>query len=354
MQRPARAPGTLCGKHFHRTCGTGDIGALTSGDRRLHSQRGSLGADGVSGMGPRRFGNGFDEVVRELYRTDPSEFITLRDGHAAEARRNGDDELASAIKKLRKPTLAAWAVNLLAARERERFDALLAVGERLRSAQRNLRGAEIRQLDRERARALADLTGRGVRLAGDSGHPLGDQARQQIEQTLNAALSDPESADLVRAGTLTKPLEYSGFGLDELSAAAVRRSSSGEGNPRRSAAKKRGGRRMSDQPGTRGGTVGGKRQERGKGPDPELADARADLDRAGNELREVDERLEQAENDRKAAEQRRAQLRDELEQCERDVRESDRTATRLRRSRQRAQREYDSAQKRVAAGEDDV
>lgn len=170
-----------------------------------------------------------DDVKRQLYSADPSEFVKSRDRLAAEARGRGDGELASKIKKLRRPDMAAHAVNLLAWRERKRIDALADVGERLRAAQRNLRGDEIRQLDGERSRLLAELVERAVALIGGSGRPFGVQARRQVEQTLHAMVSDPESARQVCSGTLTKPLEYSGFGLDELSTAALRNSGRNKG-----------------------------------------------------------------------------------------------------------------------------
>src|SRR2546421_9562910 len=44
------------------------------------------------------------DVVRELYRADPAEFVELRDREAASAREEGDEDTASVIKKLRRPT----------------------------------------------------------------------------------------------------------------------------------------------------------------------------------------------------------------------------------------------------------
>ncbi len=57
-----------------------------------------------------------DTVGTELYGLRPTEFTAARDAQAAAARRGGDRELAAAIKKLRRPTPAAWLVNLLAPR----------------------------------------------------------------------------------------------------------------------------------------------------------------------------------------------------------------------------------------------
>ncbi|MER7015114.1 hypothetical protein ABT324_27095, partial [Saccharopolyspora sp. NPDC000359] len=165
----------------------------------------------------------FEQVARELCTADPAGFTPARDREAAAAKERGDHDLAAALKKLRKPTTAAWAVNLLAAHAPDALDTLLDLGERLRSAQRELRGDDLRSLARERTSTLRDLTGQAAALAEEHGHPLTEATRQQVEQTLTAALSDPEAARQVQSATLAKPLEYSGFGLDEVAAAAIRR-----------------------------------------------------------------------------------------------------------------------------------
>ncbi|MST31346.1 hypothetical protein GHK86_01190, partial [Acidimicrobiaceae bacterium USS-CC1] len=67
-------------------------------------------------------------VADELYGVDPSAFTTTRDARAREARAAGDRELAEAIKALRRPSLAAWALDLLARERREEVDRLLDLG----------------------------------------------------------------------------------------------------------------------------------------------------------------------------------------------------------------------------------
>lgn len=54
-----------------------------------------------------------DDVADELYAVLPAEFTATRDDRARAARRAGDRELARRISTLRKPTLGAWAANLL-------------------------------------------------------------------------------------------------------------------------------------------------------------------------------------------------------------------------------------------------
>lgn len=154
-----------------------------------------------------------DDVAAELYALPPEEFTAARGEAVAAARKAGDRELAGQIGGLRRPTVGAWLVNLLAHQRPDLIAELLTLGEAMRAAQRNLRGDELRELSTQRramvsalsreARALAVAAGRGVRAV----LPLGE-----VENTLIAALADPYIADQVRLGRLVKPIEYAGFG----------------------------------------------------------------------------------------------------------------------------------------------
>ena len=154
-----------------------------------------------------------DEVVAQLYALPPEEFTAARSEAVAAAKTAGDRDLAKQIGALRRPTVGAWLVNLLAHQRPDLIGDLLALGDALRSAQRNLRGDELRELSAQRrsmvtslareARALAVAAGRGVRAA----LPL-----DEVQNTLTAALADAEVAEEVRLGRLVKPVEYAGFG----------------------------------------------------------------------------------------------------------------------------------------------
>jgi len=154
-----------------------------------------------------------DEVVAQLYALPPEEFTAARSESVAAAKTAGDRDLAKQIGALRRPTVGAWLVNLLAHQRPDLIGDLLALGDALRSAQRNLRGDELRELSAQRrsmvtslareARALAVAAGRGVRAA----LPL-----DEVQNTLTAALADAEVAEEVRLGRLVKPVEYAGFG----------------------------------------------------------------------------------------------------------------------------------------------
>jgi hypothetical protein len=154
-----------------------------------------------------------DDVAAQLYALPPEEFTAARGEAVAAARQAGDRELAGQIGALRRPTVGAWLVNLLAHQRPDLIADLLALGDSMRSAQRNLRGDELRTLSGQRrsmvsalareSRALAVAAGRGVRAV----LPLGE-----VENTLTAALADADVAEEVRLGRLVKPVEYAGFG----------------------------------------------------------------------------------------------------------------------------------------------
>jgi hypothetical protein len=160
-------------------------------------------------------------VAEELYALTPSEFTATRDARAADARREGDRAAATSIKSLKKPSPPAWAVNVLARERSDDLARLVGLGEQLRLAQSQLRGDELRSLGRQRQSIVTGLAKEARRLVAARGHPISDAAGRQVEETLNAALADPEAARAVVSGRLVRPLEHSGMGPVDLSQAVA-------------------------------------------------------------------------------------------------------------------------------------
>jgi hypothetical protein len=154
-----------------------------------------------------------DTVADELYGLAPSEFTPQRDARATAARRGGDRALAAEIKKLRRPTTAAWLANLLTRERGQQITDLLDLGAALRTAQAKLATEDLRRLSLERHRELAGLEGEARELADRYGQAVSDAAAHELAATLEAALADEEAADALRAGRLTTGLHYSGLGL---------------------------------------------------------------------------------------------------------------------------------------------
>jgi hypothetical protein len=157
-------------------------------------------------------GERLDEIAGRLYELPPEDFVAARTEEAERARKAGDRELAAAITKLRKPTVGAWVVNLLAHRRPDLVRELLALATALRHAQRELRGDDLRELSLRRRETVSALARDAVGLAVASGRRRDALPAAEIEATLTAALSDPEVGEAVRTGQLTKTTSYAGFG----------------------------------------------------------------------------------------------------------------------------------------------
>lgn len=153
-----------------------------------------------------------DSVADSLYGLDPGGFIAARTEYAAQARESGDRELTAAIGRLRKPTVAAWLVNLLARERVDELGVLLELGDALRTAQRTLSGQDLRTLSAQRRQVISALEKDVAELASERGRNVSESALREVAQTLNAALADPAIADRVRAGRLDAIIEPSGIG----------------------------------------------------------------------------------------------------------------------------------------------
>jgi hypothetical protein len=160
----------------------------------------------------------FDDVCDELYGLDPTEFVAARTAQVSAARAAGDKTLASRIGKLRKPTVSAWVVNLLAREAPDEVGALLDLGAALQDAQRHLSGADLRALSGQRQKAVSALARRAGALATDRGRPADETLLREVGQTLTAALADPAVAAQVRSGTTVTAQTYDGFGPSGLAA----------------------------------------------------------------------------------------------------------------------------------------
>jgi hypothetical protein len=157
------------------------------------------------------------EIADELFALPLAEFTPRRDAIAKEHK--ADKDLASQIKGIRKPSLAAWVVNLLVRREPEQVDQMLAVGVALREAQANLDGDELRALTRQRRQVTAAITTQARGLAGQVGVKVTEAVAEQVEATLTAGLVDESAADAVRSGLLVTALAATGVDAVDVAAA---------------------------------------------------------------------------------------------------------------------------------------
>ncbi|MFC6014973.1 hypothetical protein ACFP2T_02015 [Plantactinospora solaniradicis] len=154
------------------------------------------------------------DLVERLYSAPPDGFVAARAEAARAARAAGDAAGAREIAKLRKPTVAAWLVNLLALRRPDLMAELVELSAALRSAQRELRGPRLRELSAQRRGVVTALVGQARELAqaADPRLAAGKLPLAEVEATLNAALSDVDVAEQARSGRLVRAASYAGFG----------------------------------------------------------------------------------------------------------------------------------------------
>ncbi|RNL79761.1 hypothetical protein [Nocardioides marmorisolisilvae] len=156
------------------------------------------------------------EVADRVYAVPASEFIAVRD---AEAKAVADKDLAKQVKTLRKPSVAAWAVNLLVRRESAQIDQVLGLAESLRAAAESLDGEELRTLTRQRRQLTAALTQTARELVREYDVRLTGAVADQVEGMLNAAMLDPVAAAVLRSGLVVTA--FTATGVSELDVAAV-------------------------------------------------------------------------------------------------------------------------------------
>jgi len=174
-----------------------------------------------------------DEVADELYEVAPEEFVAVRSARQDEAKAEGDKALAKLIGSLPKPSTAAWVCNLLVRAHREEIEGLVELGTLLREAQENLAGDELKALNRQRGQLISALTRQAATLARERGHAVSTSMSTQVEETLRAAMADPDSGEAVLSGRLTSALSYSGLGTGRRPDLRVVRPPAAQAPPRR-------------------------------------------------------------------------------------------------------------------------
>ncbi|MCW3840150.1 hypothetical protein ONA70_08580 [Micromonospora yasonensis] len=277
------------------------------------------------------------DPVQRLYATPPDRFVAARDAAVADARRSGDPKAAREIGRLRRPTVAAWLVNLLAIRRPELVADLAQLAESLRTAQRELRGAKLRELSAQRRAVVGALVTEVRKLAAaePGAPPVGKLPLAEVEATLNAALSDAEVAEQIRAGRLLRSVHYAGFG--EVPRPQLRLVTGGGEEP--PVAERPESRRARDERATER-AARAERAKRRRALERELAKARDDQGRAERELAEAT----RSEQDGAAALDR---IETELAELERRRAVAEQDLSRAKLARRGAERSVTAARRRT-------
>jgi hypothetical protein len=259
--------------------------------------------------------------VDELYGLPLDRFVPERTAAARELRKAGDRDGAAEVAALRKPSVAAWAVNQLVRTQRRAVSELLEAGDVLRSAQddvlagrgdaRSLRAAG----DRERE-AVETLTRAARGLLTSGGNDLSPAIIDRVADTLHAAALDDEAREQVAQGRLERELRH--VGLGSLAAGTVPspapahkpaggRASADEKREReerrraeeeraKALAEARAAEREAGRRAERAERVTRLAQERRDRAGEALQEAEADLEAAQDELEEAEEKLRDAQS----------------------------------------------------------
>ena len=145
-------------------------------------------------------------IAAKLYAESPADFISARD---AQVKTADDRALATQIKALRKPSVAAWVVNLFAQERTAQLAEALRLAEELREAQADLDAATLAKLGRERRTLTRRLAQNATELATSRGERITASTLDAVERTISAAFFDPDAAAAVASGRLVRELDPS-------------------------------------------------------------------------------------------------------------------------------------------------
>lgn len=148
----------------------------------------------------------FEEIAAALYAGPPESFVSSRKSQAESI---DDRVLAARIRALRKPSVAAWVVNLFAQERAGQLGEALQLAAELREAQDDLDAPALAKLGRERRALTRRLAEMAAELAGSRGEKITSATREAVEGSISAAFFDPAAAGAVASGRLMRAIEAS-------------------------------------------------------------------------------------------------------------------------------------------------
>lgn len=274
-----------------------------------------------------------DESTRLLLRTSPKGFVAERKRLAAAAGDRGEHDAAAAILALRKPSMAAWALNVLVARRPELLDELMRLGSTLGEAQHAGDAALLRTLGSERRSLVARAVAATVDSAAELDATLSSGVVEAVRQSIQAASADADVAARLASGRLTEALTSSG---------AVWGGAAAE---------------STDRQGSEASTAAGVRDDPAAGAEPDddrRRRLRARLDAAEHEAEVASAAKEAADGLLTETASREAELLRDRQELARRLDELDADLADIARERARRQRDSDRTGRDNEAAEDAV
>ncbi|HYZ90757.1 MAG TPA: hypothetical protein VFA34_00015 [Actinomycetota bacterium] len=149
-----------------------------------------------------------DEALDRLYAAPLDEFTATRNALAKELGKDG-----AQIKSLKKPNLAAWALNQLSRRHASELQELFEATHAVRLAQRRVlsggKASALREATETRGRVVTKLTTLAGEILTNSGHAAAPATLSAITSSFIAIASGEEAAEALRTGRLTRELHAS-------------------------------------------------------------------------------------------------------------------------------------------------
>lgn len=281
-----------------------------------------------------------DRRIDGLFGLPPEEFTKARNELATALRSEGQRDEAASVGSLRRPTIAAWAVNQAVRRQRDAVGRLLEAGQEVQRAQRRalsgLRTSGLREATRSRRALIDELTERALATLVERGaNP--EAHRSAIAATFDAASADDAAGESVLAARLSQTLPApSGFAsMDALAVVApVAGDEPAEAPP---ADREQQERAMRRRAAIRAVDEARRRFE----------EARSDMLRAREELRSRARLAEEAADAAAAAESEAVRLRSEAERLAADLRRSRDRVEEVERDTQRRADELDAREREL-------
>jgi hypothetical protein len=274
-----------------------------------------------------------ESVSAELYGLPLDEFTATRTDREKQAKSAGDKDLAAQIRRLAKPNLVAWLANQLARQHADEIQELLTLGGALREATQRRSGEQLRELSRQQHQLVDALVQQARRLADAAGRKVSQDTARALDDTLRAALADPESGAALVTGRLSEGLQNTGFGFFTTgdpppASVAAPRPAAPTPTPRKT-------QRTSEQ-----GTPEQRTLEQRKRTEHDVEQAKVAADEALSVRREAYAQLE-------AADQSAADTRDRVSRLRRELDEALQEQSKAQKNQRRAQTAFDRAERRA-------
>ena len=156
--------------------------------------------------------------VSDLYGLPLAEFTKARNELAKQARARGDSEQAEQIKRLEKPNLPAWVLNMLPRLRGSELAELLRAGELAEAAQADVLagsggGDELREASDQLRRAARGLAAEAGEILVKDGHAAREQTLQRVARALETSAVTAVGRQRLEQGEFTEEPQAAGFDL---------------------------------------------------------------------------------------------------------------------------------------------